>query len=514
MTKISGQPSQPTRPTSSGSARIRSKTTQRRETARDDAVDAARLAAAEMQSKLSAAVVELTATVLDADSVQDAADEIAEQLATYLGARAVAVGLVKARGPACRVVSQSGISELRRDSESARNLEQAMSEAVIEPRTVHIWTRGGAGGRTPQAHIPLATQWNANVVMSVALASVIPAADESEELPEELVQSEVRPPVAVITVIDPPPHRAAEAGHMLAGAARPLGTAIETVTEARGRWTSRLRRAMHDRGSLIRAAAVTAGIAVVIAGMLIPVPYRMNATCTTQPVLRRFVVAPHQGLVERSLVEPGDRVSFGQPLAEMDGRDVRWERAGLDAEIVRAKKQRDTALAQGDVPAAQSAELETRTLEAQRRVLARREGELSIQSPIDGVVLETSLEKGSSLPVSIGDALYEVGTVSPLRIETAIPADLWPHVAEGQAIEMRFDGLPDDEFAATLAKIYPQIEVRDGQSVLVVEAEIANEDGRLRPGMTGTARVVGAKHPFVWTLFHRATESVQRYLWW
>ena len=49
--------------------------------------------------------------------------------------------------------------------------------------------------------------------------------------------------------------------------------------------------------------------------MLIPVPYRIGADCQLEPVVRRFVAAPYDGILENSLVESGAVVEQYQLLA-------------------------------------------------------------------------------------------------------------------------------------------------------------------------------------------------------
>ena len=405
-------------------------------------------------------------------------------------ARSVAVGRVRGRGPQVRVLAQSGRSELRTDSDLSTSLAAAMAETALHGQT--LWTRQVLGEPTAPGHTPLADRTGAIVIVAAA------AEDD---------------PLLVITVIDPPPDRIDEVRAVLAAAGGPLDAVFRTVGVASRSLRNRLVRAIRHRHTLARTVAAASALSLLTGLALLPVPYRMAAECELQPVVRRLVVAPHEGLVERSLVEPGDVVAAGQPLAEMDGRDLRWERIGLQADQSRAIRQRDAALARQEIPEAQKAELERLSIAAQLETLARRESELQVAAPIDGQVLAAAIERGSSQSVGIGQTLFEVGTISPLRVEVGVPSDLWPYVREGQPVEVELDGRPGQRQTATVVRVRPQVESRDGRHVLLVDAELPNADRRLHPGTRGTARVVGDRQPLAWTLLHRPYESLRRWLW-
>ena len=438
----------------------------------------------------AARLLELTSGLLRHRSVQAAADDLAATLAELFDARSVAVGRVRHGGPRCRVLSQTGRSELRRDSDLTTALADAMAETVLSGRT--LWTRQTFGPSSCPGQQSLADRTGAIVIVAAA-------ADES--------------PAFVVTVIDPPPHQIESVRTTLAAAAGPIDAAMQAV-ESAGR--SLRGRAERLAGQPNIGAKLLAGLAIVSAAgtlALVPVPYRMPAACVAQPVVRSLVVAPSDGLIETALVEPGDVVTAGQPLATMDDRDLFWERVGLQADQTRAIKQRDAALARQDVPAAQKAELERQTVAARLVTIDRQQTDRAIASPIDGQVLEAAIERGSSQSVGIGETLYEIGVVSPLRVEVAVPADLAAYVRTGQAVQIEFDGQPGRRHTATVTRLRPQVESRDQQAVLVVDAELPNTDRSLRPGTRGTARVVGDRQPLAWTLLHRSWESVRRWLW-
>ena len=455
-----------------------------------------RLVLAEQQVQQAAAVVELIETVLRGESLRRSLDDAAAQLATLLDARIVAIGLVRGRGPRCRVVAQSGLSDLSRDTDAAADLEAAMAEAAAAPQRTHVWTRGSLAESPARGHEPLAKRWNVLIVASAAIAA------EGES------------PTAVLTIIDPPPDRAEATTRLLAAISQPLDAAIRQKRQSDRSIRQRVGRFLRTPLLAVKAFAVAAALCGLVSLALFPVPYRIAATCRTEPVLRRYVVAPYEGLVSESHAEVGDLVAADELLAELDGRDLRWKASGLTADAAIAAKERDVALARRDIPEAQQAELRRLQIVAETESLERKLDQLRIVAPIDGVVLDASIEPHSSLPVSLGDPLYEVGAIAPLRIETEIPADLWDEVAVGQSVALQMDGCPGETFTATITRLRPEIEARDARPVLVADAELPNDDRRLMPGMTGSARVVAGQRPLIWTLTHRAVDRARAWLWW
>ncbi|APZ94421.1 efflux RND transporter periplasmic adaptor subunit [Fuerstiella marisgermanici] len=269
----------------------------------------------------------------------------------------------------------------------------------------------------------------------------------------------------------------------------------QPANKARWRWLKRFTVAS------TLAAAVLA----------VPVQYRVHCDCAAEPDVRRFIVAPHEGLIEKTFVQSGDVVTAGQLLAAMDGRDVRWELAGLAAEREKAAKEHDSSLLQGDAAAAQRATLELRRIAAREHVLQRRKVQLQVTSPVNGIVLDGHLDRVENAPVTIGQALYEVAELSPVTVEVAIPDDEFSNVAAGFEVSVKFNGI-DETFTGTIERIHPRSEIRDADNVFIAEVVLSNASEQLRPGMKGYARVEGETHSLAWNLFHKPWEHLRKSL--
>ena len=145
----------------------------------------------------------------------------------------------------------------------------------------------------------------------------------------------------------------------------------------------------------------------------------------------------------------------------MDGREILWELAGVNAEMQRAETKRDAHVASHETPQAVMAELETRTLTNRKELLEFRESNLQMISPIDGIVLAGSLDRRENYPVTKGQVLYEIAPLDQLRVEVGIPADEVMHVSVGDPVNLYFEGAGAETISGTIKKIRPRSEIRD-----------------------------------------------------
>jgi multidrug efflux pump subunit AcrA (membrane-fusion protein) len=249
-------------------------------------------------------------------------------------------------------------------------------------------------------------------------------------------------------------------------------------------------------------------VCLLAAALLVPVPHKVGCDCSVEPVVRRFVAAPYDGTLERALVAPGDVVSPADILARMDGREIRWELASLEAERAKAAKLRDAALAAQNGSQLQQAKLEMERLDLQIGLLEHRADNLEIKAPVAGVVLTGDLEKAEGAPLSIGQTLFEIAPLDRVVIEVAIPEDEIAYVREAMQVDVRLEAYPRRRWQGQIHRIHPSAETREHETVFIAEITLANEDGLLRPGMAGRAKVRVSRRMLGWVLFHKAWDDL------
>ena len=130
-------------------------------------------------------------------------------------------------------------------------------------------------------------------------------------------------------------------------------------------------------------------------------------------------------------------------------------------------------------------------------VLAQRQSEFALaeqrladatlRSPLDGAVMERQASAGQYL--AAGAPVVSVVRMHPLRLRLRIPERAAADVRIGQAVKIYVDGDVDEHFGR-VARLSPSID--EGNRTLLVEAEIANERGSLRPGTFARAELITA----------------------
>jgi multidrug resistance efflux pump len=117
-------------------------------------------------------------------------------------------------------------------------------------------------------------------------------------------------------------------------------------------------------------------------------------------------------------------------------------------------------------------------------------GKLIVHSPIEGVILSSSLDAGEV--VQAGAPLMTVGDLSPLKITVYMPEDRYGEINLGQTAQVTVDSFPGQVFLATVVNIADQaeftprnVQTAEGRrnTVFAIELSIENADGRLKPGM-------------------------------
>jgi RND family efflux transporter MFP subunit len=219
------------------------------------------------------------------------------------------------------------------------------------------------------------------------------------------------------------------------------------------------------------------------------------------------------------MVESGDAVERGQPLVRLDDatlRDqLRQAEAGhrvaeaqtrqarariveLEAQVKRSRVlveesliselELETQEAQleaaraGAEEAAAGVEQAAATVEERRTALART----LVRAPVSGRVGRRTVEVG--MLVDPGAVLFEIGDLTSLRVEIVLAESTLERVREGQPVLVSAPALGEEALPASLSRISPFL--GENNFSTVGEIDVANPEGRLRPGMFVTVDVL------------------------
>jgi RND family efflux transporter MFP subunit len=246
-----------------------------------------------------------------------------------------------------------------------------------------------------------------------------------------------------------------------------------------------------------------------------------------QAITEAPILARADGYVSRRIVDIGDRVQSGQPLAEIEAPE-------LDQQIVQAKatlQQSQAALEQAlaneeqgkanqelaritaqrwvDLSAkglatrqeydqykaqyaAQTANVEAlgKAVAAARSNITAGEANLArlnelksyqvVKAPFDGVITLRNVDVGA-LVNSGTTLLYRIAQTGTLRLYVNVPQTYANDVLVGQRAQLTVSNLPGRNFTGTVARTANALDPTS--RTLLVEVQVSNADGALLPGM-------------------------------
>lgn len=152
------------------------------------------------------------------------------------------------------------------------------------------------------------------------------------------------------------------------------------------------------------------------------------------------------------------------------------------------KEQYDVAVAQArqNYAAVEVARTNVANAEAQLALARKNLSYATIPAPIDGFVSDRTADLGEY--VSPQQKVATIVRTNPLRIRIDIPEQAIPEVRVGQSVSVTTSAWPDRNFSGRVARIAPNVSATS--RTLIVEAEIENSGGALKPGQFATVRIL------------------------
>ena len=202
--------------------------------------------------------------------------------------------------------------------------------------------------------------------------------------------------------------------------------------------------------------------------------------------------------VAKLYVDEGQRVTRGQPVLVLENDYARLNLQTAEAEVARAKAARDEAardlarkkelVAKDSIPRAtfdrsqamyDQASAALAGASSQTALLRQQIADSTLRSPVTGIVAEKRTEVGARLGEA-GVAFVVVQT-SPLKLRFQVPERYLGRVEPGDKVTAHVDPYPNETFEGVIKTVGGVIDPKT--RTMFAEAEFANRDGRLRPGL-------------------------------
>ena len=230
------------------------------------------------------------------------------------------------------------------------------------------------------------------------------------------------------------------------------------------------------------------------------------------------VASQREGVIAKLSVDTGRAVHQGDLLATIDDRQLHADRDAaeaklhaieadvknweaevkvLQADLDRTEKMWDAQLitreqldhARFKVEADKfELERERHNLQNQQAVLRSLDIEMQktrITAPFDGVVARRYVRVGQK--IAIGDRLFWVTAVAPLRVKFTLPERFAGHVRPGQLLSVSTTESASSSHPAKIIQVSPVVDPASG--TIEVMAELSGKPLDLRPGMTAQVRL-------------------------
>jgi len=207
------------------------------------------------------------------------------------------------------------------------------------------------------------------------------------------------------------------------------------------------------------------------------------------------VLARVSGEVVEILVEEGDTVEEGQVLARLDGERLRLQMIEAKANLEKTRKSYERYIQlheRGLVSASifEGLKFDLDALNASYELKRLNYSYTKIRAPISGVVSSREIKLGQHLMA--GAPAFKITDTTVLVAYLNIPQTELSKISAGDTAMVRVDAIPELAFHATIDRISPTIDPRNG--TFRATASIDNENDDLAPGMFGRFKIAYEKH--------------------
>lgn len=203
---------------------------------------------------------------------------------------------------------------------------------------------------------------------------------------------------------------------------------------------------------------------------------RANESVELSPRVSNAITAIH--------FEEGALVEKGQVMVELESSEARANLAAARADLVeiRTRLERTRQLIENQaVSRSQLDQQQAQMQAAEARVEAAQAAlrDHTLRAPFDGRVGLRRVSVGSL--VSPGDAITTIDDILRMKLDFAVPESYLAALETGQAVSAHSIAYPGEEFTGVVESIDTRID--PVTRTVTVRGRIANEEGRLRPGM-------------------------------
>ena len=237
----------------------------------------------------------------------------------------------------------------------------------------------------------------------------------------------------------------------------------------------------------------------------------ISASGTLSPVTTVEIGTQVSGTIAEVFVDFNDEVTEGQLLAVLDTVVLKSSILDAEANLEKASAQLEQAQVEHEkylslyeknliseleyLPYKIALKSQNASLKSAQSALERAERNLGyafIKSPINGTVIQKSVEAGQTVAASLSTpTLFIIAeNLERMEILAAVDESDIGEIKKGQAVRFEVQAYSDKEFTGTVTQIRLQPETVSNVVTYTVVVDAANENDLLLPGMTASIEFI------------------------
>jgi multidrug resistance efflux pump len=297
---------------------------------------------------------------------------------------------------------------------------------------------------------------------------------------------------------------------------------LETLAAREQPMLSRVAESLRERAAwclgprqTLLKLGVVAAVVFLIAGLTLPIDFKLSATATLETDEVGYLAAPFNGYIEAVKADVGDAVTAGRGLIELNREELELreleEAANLQrfsSEVEKARSTRELVDMKVAMARAQQAEAELRRI---RYYLEHA----TLTAPFDGIIVEGARVELLGAPVNKGDVLMKVANPSELFVRIKLNERDIDFVENGASGRLKLLSQPGQTHAFEVFRILPaaQVDPVEGNA-FILRARLAEAPAPWwRPGMSGVVEIDAGRRPFLVVWLHRTWDTLRMKLW-
>ncbi|MEL7483411.1 MAG: HlyD family efflux transporter periplasmic adaptor subunit [Planctomycetota bacterium] len=267
-----------------------------------------------------------------------------------------------------------------------------------------------------------------------------------------------------------------------------------------------------------------AGIAVLVvmlASVLVSVPYRIEASVSLRPIEKRVVAVPFDATVREVMpsAKAGERVAQGDVLAVLDTSELELSAIEARGSVRQAEARANEAIRRGEGAERQQAEAQAEQARARLDLFEKRIRDAVIRAPIDGTIIAGDLSDRVGARLGQGEALFEIAPLDSMRVIAKVDDRDIGLVNEsirdeGMTGSVATRAYPDRRFPLTVERVVPLAMAGEGRNTYDVYATLEESAPWMRPGMEGLAKLEVGDRKLIWIATRRISDTLRMWLWW